>query len=78
MKIEDLQKKFPHHTIRSLPDQGCTCNNGVRTSKAGFEHPCLCVCLSSEREGAKEDRAELVRDFAAVVRRIFKEQEGGE
>jgi hypothetical protein len=50
--IEDLQKKYPRFTIRSLPVSDCkNCKgNGEYYSKAKIWQPCLCVCIGGDDE----------------------------
>lgn len=69
--IGEFQQRFPSYKIRSQPAPGCTCANGVRTTKDGREHPCLCVCMDAPSPGEEEYRVELGKSIGAAARKLM-------
>lgn len=76
--LAELQQRFPHHTIRSQPAEGCGCKGtGVRHIKSlNFDSPCLCVCMSAPEQGQKEYRHEMARELGLAAGRALAELNG--
>lgn len=77
--LEALQRRFPHHKIRSQPAEGCGCNGtGVRHIKSlGRDTACICVCMSAPKPGEREYRVELGRAVSAAAKSAFNDMKNG-
>jgi hypothetical protein len=72
MTISEIQKRFPHFTVRSEPDVDCTVCKGrgiVRTkSDLVPERPCLCVCLSDDTD--TPSRSECAESLQRTIQQM--------
>lgn len=76
--LSELQRRFPHHKIRSQPADGCGCKGtGVRHSQKFGELCCICVCLSAPKTGEPEYRVSLGRAVAASAKAALDEMREG-
>lgn len=77
--LDELQRRFPHQTIRSQPAHGCGCKGtGVRhIAKLGMDRPCLCVCMSAPSDGEPEYRVELGKALSAAAKSALDEMRKG-
>lgn len=73
-----LQSRFPHHKIRSQPAPGCTCTDGVRTTKDGHQAPCLCVCMSAPEKGQPEHRNAIRQALAQFAKDALEDLKKGD
>ena len=76
--LNELQRRFPHHKIRSQPADGCGCKGtGVRHIKSqNRDTPCLCVCMSPPLDGEPEYRVQLAKALGQAARRALEEMKG--
>lgn len=71
--LKSLQARFPHYKIRSQPAPGCTCNDGICTTKDGRESPCLCVCVDAPEPGEPEYRVDACKALGAAAKKALSE-----